>query len=539
LRGAGGPLALVAPGLWVAVAAMAGPLFLSPDSAEALVAGRCLLGQADALTCATAELRMWPPLFPLLAAAGAVVGGPHVGPVLVSLAAGGALFWAVRAWGAALGDGRSGWPAALLLWSTPALGFHALGGDARTLALLGVALAGWAWSDARLAPRAQVAVAAAGLATAALSRPEGLIAFVVLPLLYLHRAPRRVALATALAGVPLGAWVLFVSRTVGRPAFLDRGWELGVALYQDRLPQRLLFLLFGLGAGDSPLRAVFRELAPGGGGPLLLARVLEALPAAPGRLLAALPLAGWALGAAGLVLLLRRGASGNALALGALAAVFAAVSLLPQAQGNALPASNLLLLVLAVALLGGEALESAAARLGPAAAGGVAAAAAALLGAAQLLAARGDAWPTGDARAPLLQATDWLRTHTAPGAPVAATFEHHALRAAARPLVPLPSPWEDWAAPPAYLAVGAIDAPWSWPAIRALHARHPLRTAAVFGRGEDWVLVLRPLGHPSGDGGVGVGPRSDGLHPSGGGPQPGQLQQGNGAQGIAGPEMRR
>lgn len=520
---AGRALALVVPGVWVAAAAMGGPLFLSPDSAEALVAGRCLLGLADPLTCSTAELAMWPPLYPVLAALAAVVAGDRAGPVLVSLAAGGALFWVVRAWAAATGPGRSGWPAALLLLSTPALGFHALGGDARTLALLGVGIAAWAWSVPRASPAVPVGVGALGLATAALSRPEGLIAFAFLPVLFAPRAPRRVAAAVALAALPVGAWVLSVSAGVGRPAFLDRGWELGVALYQDRLPQRLLFLLFGLGAGDSPLREVFRELAPDGGGPLLLARVQDALPAAPARLRAAVPALGWALGAAGLAAFLQRRARADAAALGCLAAVFVGVSLLPQAQGNALPASNLLLLVLALALLGGEALEALGHRLGRPS---LAIAAAAALSAGQLLAARGQAWPVGDARAPLLQATDWLRAEAPPGAPVAATFEHHALRAAGRPLVPIPSPWEPaaWPVTPALIVVGAIDAPWSWPAIRALHALHPLRTAAVFGRGEDWVLVLRPLDHPARQGGVGVAPGSDGLQAGGSGAQAPQLQ---------------
>ena len=467
----------------------------SPDGVEMAMAGRCLLRlPVDGGACAGLEPWMWPPAFPLLSGALALFLRPDLAALLVGLAAGGALVVPLCSLARRLGGEAAGLAVVPLLLAVPSLRTHMLTGEARTLALLGL-FGAWALLvPAELGIRRRLTGGLlAGLAL--LSRPEAILGVGLLLAWLLWRDRSRAW--PVLAGA-LGVWlpyVALISVIAGHLALTSRGWQAGAYGWLEVLPEDWVTMDLAAGSRGTPLRAMLATASvpypspPTAGAAQALAwlgfTLRESLP------LWLIPLAG--LG--GWVAWRRR--MGEALWVMVLLALpCLPISLLPQAHDDALPANNVLSVLLVGVLL-------AAAATGWLARGR----AWALAGLSATWIALGILIPTGETQAVVDPATfalgtAWIEAESGPQARVGATLVTAPLvHAAGRPRAAIPGPWAvpSWLEGPDrpdLLVISDIDLPFAAASLHAIEASGQAELLTVLTQPGEWLAIyrLRPRG---------------------------------------------
>lgn len=330
------------PGLLALALASARAPVVSPDGVEMAVAGRCLwMNLGDLGACLGTEPLYWPPAFPLLSGLAALVLAPDLAAVVVSLLAMSLLAVPLLALARRVGGELACWMALLLFVATPALRAHALMGDARPLALLGL----FGACALALEPRRSGWGVGALLGLACLSRPEALAPAGLLFLWMTWTERRRLPAAIGAFALLFAPYVALLSLQSGQPTLTARGWQGAAYGWLAWMPEPWAQLELAAGSWGTPLRATLSTTA---------------LPAgSPGEAGSLLEWAGFALGRAtpmGLVVLVLVGITENKTlrTLSAIAAVSlpaVAIALLPQARDPLLPANNLLPLLVGLVVV--------------------------------------------------------------------------------------------------------------------------------------------------------------------------------------------
>ncbi|MCB9742753.1 MAG: hypothetical protein H6741_20800 [Alphaproteobacteria bacterium] len=336
------------PGLLALALALARAPLVSPDGVEMAAAGRCLwmnLGELGA--CVGTEPLYWPPAFPLLSGLAALLLAPDAAAVLTSLLAMSLLAWPLTALARRVGGELAALLVLPILVAAPALRAHALMGDARPLALLGL----FGACALALDPRRSGLGVGALLGLACLSRPEALAPAGLLLLWMTWTERRRLPAALGAFALLFLPYIALLSVQAGQLTLTARGWQSAAYGWLAWMPEPWAQMELAAGSWGTPLRAWLSTSSLASG--------------SPGEAGSLLSWAGYALGRAtpmGLVLLVVVGIMENRTprTLSAIAAVSlpaVAIALLPQARDPLLPANNLLPLLLGLVVLGAGAAE--------------------------------------------------------------------------------------------------------------------------------------------------------------------------------------
>lgn len=472
------------------------PPFLSADGMEQAMAGRCMwwsLQQEGA--CAGLEPWFWPPAFPFLVGGLTGILPPATALLVVSLGLAGLLVLPLALLARRAGGPGAGLVLLPLLLAIEPLRRHLLMGDARTLAMLALATA-WLLALDLPGARPRLRALAVGLlgGLAILSRPEALLLVGVLGLYLLWRQRRLVpVVALGILALALPYWAA-LSLEAGGLTLTGRSWQGGAYGWLATLHEDWVKLDLSAGSRGSPLRSRLIGADVSGGAPPT-ADPAEALRWGAFMLRRSVPvwlapLAAWGAWS------LRRGPGREVLLATALLALPSfPIALLPQAQDEALPTTNLQLFLCALAVLAAAGLGRLADR------GRTASARAAILsGGAGLCLALGLLLPLKqegrDAQDPTLaQAASWLQAHTDEHEAVAVSLSASpAVHLAERRRVHLPSPWAvaswlDDPGRPDWLLYSHLDRPFASGTLRELVRQERVRQVAVIRDGHHWLAI--------------------------------------------------